>query len=114
MNTSNEDRENVILQGDCLEIMRTLPNEYVDLVVTSPPYNLRGVSGGITSNGQSLWKSNPLKNGYDSYNDNMPHAEIFQVLTHYELSIDFFFPAVLKASDVFPSCENSKQLKEDC
>lgn len=49
----------------------------------------------------------------ESY-DNMPHAEIFQVLTHYELSIDFFFPAVLKASDVFPSCENSKQLKEYC
>jgi modification methylase len=75
MNNSNEDRENVILQGDCLEIMRTLPDEYVDLVVTSPPYNLRSVSGGITSNGQSLWKSNPLKNGYDSYDDNMPHAD---------------------------------------
>lgn len=46
--------------------------------------------------------------------DNMPYAEIFQVLTHYELSIDFLFPAVLKASDVFPSRENSEQLKEDC
>lgn len=49
----------------------------------------------------------------ESY-DNMPHAEIFQVLAHYELSIDFLFPAVLKASDVFPSRENSKQLKEYC
>ena len=46
--------------------------------------------------------------------DNMPYAEIFQVLTHYELSIDFLFPAVLKASDVFQSRENSEQLKEDC
>lgn len=49
----------------------------------------------------------------ESHN-NMPHAEIFQVLAHYELSIDFLFPAVLKASDVFPSRENRKQLKEDC
>lgn len=39
---------NEIIQGDCLEILRTLPNESVDCVVTSPPYwALRdyGVSG---------------------------------------------------------------------
>ena len=46
--------------------------------------------------------------------DDMPYTEILQLLAHYELSSDFLFPAVLKASDVFPSCENSKQLKEDC
>ena len=29
-------------QGDCLELMKQLPDESVDLVVTSPPYdNLR-------------------------------------------------------------------------
>jgi site-specific DNA-methyltransferase (adenine-specific) len=25
--------------GDCLEIMKTIPDKSIDLVVTSPPYN---------------------------------------------------------------------------
>ena len=33
---------NEIIQGDCLEVMKRIPNDYVDLTVTSPPYdNLR-------------------------------------------------------------------------
>lgn len=28
-----------ILQGDCLEIMRTMPQDFVDLIFTDPPYN---------------------------------------------------------------------------
>lgn len=31
---------NQIICGDCLEVMRSMPAESVDLVVTSPPYNL--------------------------------------------------------------------------
>src|SRR5579864_3537205 len=27
-----------ILQGDCLEILKTLPSESIDIVITSPPY----------------------------------------------------------------------------
>ena len=30
---------NKIYRGDCLEIMRQMPDEFVDMVVTSPPYN---------------------------------------------------------------------------
>lgn len=33
--------ENQIVQGDCLTILSTLPNECVDLVVTDPPYLAR-------------------------------------------------------------------------
>ena len=29
---------NHIYQGDCLEVLRTFPNESIDLVITSPPY----------------------------------------------------------------------------
>lgn len=29
-----------LYQGDCLEGMKTLPDECVDLIITSPPYNL--------------------------------------------------------------------------
>jgi len=28
-----------LLQGDCLEVMKSIPNEGIDLVVTSPPYD---------------------------------------------------------------------------
>ncbi len=30
---------NKIYCGDCLEIMRQMPSEFVDLIITSPPYN---------------------------------------------------------------------------
>lgn len=37
-----------IEQGDCLELMKQIPDGYVDLTVTSPPYdNLRTYNGGI-------------------------------------------------------------------
>jgi DNA modification methylase len=37
-----------IKRGDCLELMKELPNESVDLTVTSPPYdNLRTYNGNI-------------------------------------------------------------------
>jgi DNA modification methylase len=37
---------NKIYQGDCLEIMKTMPNEYIDCVITSPPYDgLRDYKG---------------------------------------------------------------------
>ena len=29
---------NTIIQGDALEVLKTLPDEHVDCVVTSPPY----------------------------------------------------------------------------
>jgi len=34
-----EDFVNKIICGDCLEVMKTMPDKCVDLVVTSPPYN---------------------------------------------------------------------------
>jgi len=48
---STERRETVservqLLQGDCLDLMKQIPDGSVDLVVTSPPYdNLRGYNG---------------------------------------------------------------------
>lgn len=38
--------KNTVLHGDCLEVMKTFPNECIDLTVTSPPYdNLRTYNG---------------------------------------------------------------------
>jgi site-specific DNA-methyltransferase (adenine-specific) len=37
---------NKIIQGDCLEVMKTFDDNYIDLTVTSPPYdNLRDYKG---------------------------------------------------------------------
>jgi site-specific DNA-methyltransferase (adenine-specific) len=33
---------NKIHQGDCLELMKNLPNNYAQLTITSPPYNVGG------------------------------------------------------------------------
>jgi site-specific DNA-methyltransferase (adenine-specific) len=52
--------------GDCLDVMRSLPEGSVDLVVTSPPYNL-GNPGGTE------WKR--LETGYTDHSDNMPHDD---------------------------------------
>lgn len=41
-----EDIVNKILCGDCIEIMRGIPDKSVDLVITSPPYNC-GIDYGI-------------------------------------------------------------------
>ena len=53
-----------IHQGDCLDLMAQLPDESVDLVFTSPPYNLRNSTG----NGCRNWA------GYDGHSDDMPHG----------------------------------------
>ena len=38
-----------LIQGDCLELMKDIPDGSVDLTVTSPPYdNLRTYNGNIS------------------------------------------------------------------
>ena len=47
-NVHSKMETNKIIQGDCLEVLKTLPDESVDSIITSPPYwNLRdyGVEG---------------------------------------------------------------------
>ena len=38
--------ENVIFHGDAFEILSSLPNRFVDLLIVDPPYNLSKVFGG--------------------------------------------------------------------
>jgi DNA modification methylase len=46
-------QRNVVLQGDALEVLRTLPDASVDCVVTSPPYfQVRSYQGGAQEFGQ--------------------------------------------------------------
>ena len=36
---------NQIICGDCLDVMKQIPDESIDLIITSPPYNLRCTTG---------------------------------------------------------------------
>ncbi|MDD3014370.1 MAG: site-specific DNA-methyltransferase [Candidatus Gastranaerophilales bacterium] len=65
-----------IICGDCLEIMRQIPDKSVDLVVTSPPYNLKNSTGNGMKDGRGgKWSNAALLNGYKDHGDCMPHKE---------------------------------------
>jgi site-specific DNA-methyltransferase (adenine-specific) len=50
-------RKTTLIQGDCLEKMKDIPDESIDLTVTSPPYdNLRTYNGNIAVWGEHVWK----------------------------------------------------------
>ena len=70
---------NQIHCGDCLELMASMPDGSVNLVVTSPPYNLlTSTGGGMRSThrlGNTRWNNSPLAAGYDGYGDAMPHDD---------------------------------------
>ena len=72
---------NTVIHGDCLQVMKQLPSESVDLIVTSPPYNL-GVSSGSgvkkAHSKYSNWKTCKLANGYDGYTDDMPYEDYIE------------------------------------
>lgn len=64
------------LCGDALDVMRQMPDACLDLVVTSPPYNLKNSTGNGMKDGRGgKWANAALVNGYSHHNDNMPHDE---------------------------------------
>lgn len=68
--------KNEIILGDSLDIMKRMPDECIDIVITSPPYNLKNSTGNGMKDGRgSKWATADLRNGYSHYNDNMPHNE---------------------------------------
>lgn len=67
---------NKIICGDILEVMKKIPDESIDLVITSPPYNLKNSSGnGMKDSRGGKWENAALVNGYTHHDDCMPHPE---------------------------------------
>src|SRR5579872_5914074 len=67
---------NKIICADAVDAMRKLPDACVDLVVTSPPYNLRNSTGNGMKDGRGgKWERAALKNGYSHHSDCMPHGD---------------------------------------
>lgn len=70
-----------IVEGDCLDVMRAMPDGCVDTTVTSPPYNLQN---SLRNDGKKAnnfhgpgrkWKNCAIAEGYKDFNDCMPHAD---------------------------------------
>ncbi len=55
---------NSIITGDCLEVLKNFPDESVDVVITSPPYNKHYAGGKLVS-----------RIDYEVHNDNMSEEE---------------------------------------
>lgn len=69
-----QDFINKVIQGDCIDIMKKIPDRSVDLVVTSPPYNLKNSTGNGMKDGRGgKWSNAALINGYNDHDDCMPH-----------------------------------------
>jgi len=65
-----------LMQGDCLERMKEIPDGSVDMVLTSPPYNmnLRIRNGKYCS--RQIVKE--LSTKYESFDDNLPMQDWFE------------------------------------
>ena len=66
---------NKIHNADCLELMPQFPAKSIDLIVTSPPYNIKTSSGGGFPAGVGKWPGAKMHEGYETTDDAMPHLE---------------------------------------
>ena len=44
-NSYYHDNTGMLLKGDCFEVMRNFPDNFINMIVTSPPYNKQAVGG---------------------------------------------------------------------
>jgi site-specific DNA-methyltransferase (adenine-specific) len=71
-----QDFINKIICGDILKGIKHVPDETVDVVVTSPPYNLKNSTGNGMKDGRGgKWANAALQKGYSHHHDAMPHDE---------------------------------------
>jgi site-specific DNA-methyltransferase (adenine-specific) len=62
--------------GDAVMLMDKMPAGSVDLILTSPPYNLLNSTGNGMKDGLGgKWENARLADGYDSHDDAMPHHD---------------------------------------
>ena len=61
---------NFIKCGDALEELGKLPDNTINTVITSPPYNKKGIQNGKTQNSNQIWQKHNID--YNEYHDNMP------------------------------------------
>jgi len=67
---------NKIICGDVLKVMKHIPDSSIDLIITSPPYNIKNSTGNGLKDGRGgKWANAGLQKGYSDYDDCVPHDE---------------------------------------
>ena len=62
--------------GNSVDVMKSLPSESIDVVVTSPPYNLKNSTGNGMKDGRGgKWANASLMQGYSDHPDDLPHED---------------------------------------
>lgn len=66
-----------LINNDCMNAMANMQSGSIDMVFTSPPYNLNNSSGGglKSARGIGKWGSAKLMDGYESHHDAMPYED---------------------------------------
>jgi len=66
--------ENKILCSESLGLLKKIPNESIDLAITSPPYNIKNSTGNGLKDGRGgKWANAALLDGYTDHADTMPY-----------------------------------------
>ena len=65
---------NKVTQGDCLELMKQLPDKSIDLILTDPPYGI-GEAKGKNKSRCKLAKAKDY--GISEWDDHIPNKEVF-------------------------------------
>ncbi len=66
---------NTIIQGDCLEFMKDIPDKSIDMILTSPPYNMRTrVRNGKYTTRE---KSEHFSKKYKHFGDDLPIEDFY-------------------------------------
>ena len=74
--TLPKDLNNKIICGDVIGVMQKMLPGAADIVVTSPPYNLKNSTGNGMKDGRGgKWANAALQKGYSHHDDCMPHDE---------------------------------------
>lgn len=66
-----EVKENSVIQGDCLEVMKDIPDNSIDCIITSPPYNKH--SANRKCGKTDSWKKANID--YGDFKDDLPEEE---------------------------------------
>lgn len=66
--------ENKIFCSKTLDFLKKIPDESIDLAVTSPPYNIKNSTGNGLKDGRGgKWSNAALLDGYTDHADTMPY-----------------------------------------
>ena len=61
----NITQSSTIIKGDCLDALKNIPNDSVDLIITDPPYNLGQFMKGRGTNIKKMRENHFAYSGWD-------------------------------------------------